>query len=569
MASWFRSLTQTFTGVASEDFNTWLSDHYNVTPPAVPEFYAGSVKDALTLGQREGRAVMVWLHSQRGPLTDALVRTVWQAPEIRQHVAEGRMLCWAGDVCRAEPSSLASYLRIAKFPAVALVRPTLQQDDARAGRGGRQTPVRFALLFALPADAGPHRIIQELRRSFALQLQERQLCEMMRNMTVQAEEARRQAELRQQEMQVLLQQEAEEAPLFCALYESEFSEAHPAFFEASFEEAVAEARRNERLLLVWLRSPANEEADIAFGTRVWPSEVTQAFVAEHFILWVGNVDRWFGAVQLRQLLQLQAAPALVALRPMSVFDVDGVGFLFGSVLDGTPCEHPAGTAWRVAGWLDASNAQSLGEEGGPVVDLLVGLGEHCEAERVAADAERELRSRELEEWRQLRVQQDAEMQESLEKDRASQRQELEVEAARAAASDDADAASAMQQELLAPSSLTTQRQEKAKGLLSRSEPFGDASSRSTIVVRLPTGKRLQRVFSDADMVAAIYDWVDCAAELEALGASEEGPSGTAFEVPEKFILCVTFPRQPLSDREVSLRNAGLCPNAVLAVSPTD
>lgn len=572
MASWLRSLTQTFTGVASEDFNTWLTDHYKVVPPEVPEFFAGGIKDALMQGQRQGKAVLVWLHSQPGPLTDALVREVWQATELRQHVAEGRMLCWAGDVCRSEPSSLAAHLRIRNFPAIALVRPTLSDVGASAVGRARQAPVRFTMLFALPAEAGPHRILEELRRSFALQLQERQLREMagsmMRTMTAQAEEARLQAELRQQEMQVLMQQEAEEAPLFCAIYESEYSEAHPAFFEASFDEAVAEARRRERLLLVWLRSPANEEADKAFGTSVWPSEITQAFVAEHYLLWVGDVDRWLGAVQLRQVLQLQAAPALIVLRPMSVYDVDGVGFLFGRVLDGTPCEHPAGTAWRVEGWLDASHSSLFGEDGEAIVNFLVGLGENWEAQRVAVEAERELRNKELEEWRQLRVLQDAEMEESLEKDRAIQCQRSKLEAAGDAVQD-TDRALAMQQDLLTPSPLMLQRRENAKRLCSQCEPNVDQSSRCTIVVRLPTGKRLQRVFDEADTVAEIYKWVDCAAELEALVSSGDGGSGTTFDVPEKFLLCVTFPRHPLADREMSLRCAGLCPNAVLAVSSVD
>jgi len=251
---------------------------------------------------------------------------------------------------------------------------------------------------------------------------------------------------------------------------------------------------------------------------------------------------------------------------VSVYEVDGLGFLFGRPLDGQPCEHPAGTAWQVKGYLDASSPGVLGD-GEPVVDFLCGVGEAWEAERQEAEAQRFARERESQERHALREAQDAEFQESLRIDNARQ------QAAEAAAGE-AKAAKVRE-----PSVLELRRQTAAAEMRERDAAAygaGPEGEQCKLVLRLPNGKRVERAFGAADRVAAVYEWADCAGELAALAQSagaegdrSSGVSPAGFEVPEHFVLCVTFPRQPLTDKDADLKSSGLCPNAVIALSATD
>lgn len=386
---------------------------------------------------------------------------------------------------------------------------------------------------------------------------------------------------------MLRKREAEEIPLFCALYESEYDGGHPAFLEMTFAEAVAEARQQERLLLAWLRSPANVAADHAFGSKIWPSEIVRALTEENFVVWAGDVERWFGPAHLQQVLQLPGVPALIVLQPMSVYEVDGFSFVFGHVLEGTPCEYPAGTAWKVLDWLDASKPEVLDDGEVAVAEFLCGAGTRWEEQRRQAENERMTRQQEADEWRALRDMQDVEFVESLRKDQEMERKRQAVAAAAPSpASPSAGVSisaptvpslSAVRvpsaEEL--PSALVLRRRAAAERLAAQTALPVDDRFSCQLVIRLPSGRRLERTFNASNSVAAVYEWADCSVELQALAAAPGGDTARrasasiASEVPEHFLLCVTFPRQPLMDRGINLRSAGLCPNAVLALAPTE
>mmetsp|Transcript_37669 Transcript_37669/g.69619 ORF Transcript_37669/g.69619 Transcript_37669/m.69619 type:complete len:596 (-) Transcript_37669:82-1869(-) len=419
----------------------------------------------------------------------------------------------------------------------------------------------------------------------------------------------RQRHLQASKDEVLRQQEFKERLVFLANYETAFGLQHPPFLDGSFIDAVSSARNRGRLLLVWLRnSQSSPEVEKIFGNSIWPTPLMQDLVAKRYVLWQGDTERWLTSSQLRQVLGLPSTPALVVLQPQACdlspsHDRLIGGGIFerptpsvhvpgeGRALAGEPCEFPSGQRWRVFGHFDAPDPQALCE-GEPVVQFLLEVTQREEAERRQADeqkwvsriAEWQL----LEETRLLREQQDREYQEALCVDQERERRRRtsssgDSEAAEQPAHEPVPQASAAAAELRGqhssepaePSRLSLRRRSTAERILADERltaPTGGSCCR--IVVRLPSGNRIERAFAADGPVSRIYEWVDCAAELLACErAADSGKPRTGwpleFEVPENFILSLTFPRQPLRDREVTLKEAGLCPNAVLALMQID
>lgn len=159
------------------------------------------------------------------------------------------------------------------------------------------------------------------------------------------------------------------------------------------------------------------------------------------------------------------------------------------------------------------------------------MSQHGDASVVrlaAKEARRQEEERCREEARRLREEQDQEYQESLQKDQ--QRSSLSAARRRSA------------QEL--PKEATAPRKDGCH-----------------LVLRFPCGRRAERGFTAEQTLSEVYDWADCAGELAALSG------GTAFEVPEKFLLATTYPKAVLKDQKKTLRQLKLLPSAVLTVCP--
>jgi len=373
--------------------------------------------------------------------------------------------------------------------------------------------------------------------------------------------------------EVLRRQESNEAPVLRARYEAEFGAQHPPFLELTFWDALAEAERIGRPLLVWLRSTRRREIDGVFGKRIWPNQAVQDAVAEHFLLWFGDVDRWLTPSQLRHKLRLPSVPALVVLTLLTAQQARLGRRLLGQPLDGAPCEFPAGTTWKVIRSFDLSRVQVLGQEcANSVATFVRECGELCAEERRRATAT-ESRLREFQERNAPPEEQNSEaappelalpeLAESLRADEDATREGHSPLSLRRRA---------------AAERLLAAEREGPGGLL----PEGPAHDSCRVVVRLPDGRRLERTFSAGSPAAAVYEWAACADELELLAAAAAGGDSVAcaaaagassssprVKVPEHFMLNLTYPRRELPRSEVSLRDAGLCPSAALALSPTD
>lgn len=358
-------------------------------------------------------------------------------------------------------------------------------------------------------------------------------------------------------MQELMRTEDEERPCFAGIFESKYGMAPPDIFEGTFAEAIAIARVERRLVLVWLYDSGS--VSDALCREVLGGQVFKAFASEHFFLWPGDTERWALPMQLRSLFRLTSLPSLLVLKPLSVYDVPEVA----DPSTGLPVEFPTDTAWALLGAWDAT---SSGVDEQLVVNFLAEHGERAQEEVRLLEEERRFQQEYAEEARLLREQQDREVEESAQKDRERaeaaelERQAAEQEQMRAnaelAEKAAVEAAAASKKEALKEA-----RQKAAAQLLVEQASPPDHVCK--IVLRLPTGRRVERKFDADDKLAVVYEWADCCGELSGL------QGGESFDVPSKYHLATTYPRTALTDQARSLRELQLLPNALLALNPED
>ncbi|CAE8678960.1 unnamed protein product [Polarella glacialis] len=377
-----------------------------------------------------------------------------------------------------------------------------------------------------------------------------------------------QATQQQARREELRRTEDEERCCLSGVFESKYGVA-PAFFEGSFLEAWATARSKNRLLLLFLYSPQGGESGAASHPlcdalcQALGGEALKACVQKYFVLWGGDAERWLVPVQLFQLLRSPTLPSLLVLKPLSVYDVPGVG----EASAGVPVEFPVGSAWVLLGGWDCA---SSGTSEGSLTAFLAEYGEQALQEAQLREQELIFQREYAEEGRILREQQDLELEESLQKD--IERAEA-LEGEKRAAEEEAQRA---EREAAERASLAVRRVAAATLLLAADSSSADAPTPSSgegvaaaescrLQLRLPGGQRAERSFAADEQLEAVYHWADCCGELSGLRSASSG----RFEVPEKFQLATTYPRAPLLDRSRTLRDLQLLPNAILALNAED
>jgi FAS-associated factor 2 len=165
--------------------------------------------------------------------------------------------------------------------------------------------------------------------------------------------------------------------------------------------------------------------------------------------------------------------------------------------------------------------------------------------------------------RQLREEQDAEYQRSLEADRERERKRQEERAAaEAAQQQERDAAAAAAAALAAEEvrkaefTASIERRRSEKRLSLPDEPSADVPDTTLIRIRLPNGATHQRRFMSSDQLQIVQDWVDGLESHEHL----------------KYSLATTYPRRVYTgrvDMVQSLKELELMPQAVLLVQPQE
>lgn len=354
---------------------------------------------------------------------------------------------------------------------------------------------------------------------------------------------------------------------FDAWFASRYGSPAPVFLKDSFGEAVRAALAEERLLLIWFHqeeSPATE----SLCRRVFQNELVLSMISKTYVLWAGDVAR-FEPGQLSRLLAITRYPALVVCQPLRHnFDVGPyclewpLGTFAQPLLKCVPTEDGGG--------LDSDQA---------IAALTATAEDHQDTIR-AREVESQQRTLRLAEERRLREEQDQEFQESLLADQfaAAQRetealappsaatetpmanQDLGAVAEAAACADsEAEAAKRAKAESEQKAEVERQAEEKQRlerraAILAMAEPAPNGNYTAKLSLKLPSGERLQRVFSAQQCLQEVYEWAHCCR-----------PEAR----PKTFELSMTFPARTLTDRSASLADLGLAPSAALFLKPGD
>lgn len=295
------------------------------------------------------------------------------------------------------------------------------------------------------------------------------------------------------------------------------------FMQLSHRDALQFARRETKLLFVYIHSPLHHESEV-FCSQVLASPEVGAYVNANFVAWGGSV-RDGDARAFANGINVSAYPYVALLDSVSG---SGTSLVMS-------CE----------GFLD--------------VDGLIGACEEAlSSQNTSLDSAR-ARVAEADANRRLREEQEAAFAESLARDAARarevevQREREEAERARIAEEQRVAEEKKMREEEAERARLETiesRRVEKTKALKLRDEPQDGAEGVSKLAIRLPDGSRAERRFYSTDTIADVYDFVDT---LEDLDEAE-------------YSLITNFPRRTFARGDtVSLVDAGVHPNGALFV----
>ncbi|CEM12143.1 unnamed protein product [Vitrella brassicaformis CCMP3155] len=311
----------------------------------------------------------------------------------------------------------------------------------------------------------------------------------------------------------------------------------PRFLPGSFGAAVADAKRQLKLLVVYLHSD-DAAPTASFCREVLGDEFVRSMLDEHFLVW-GDELRHREGDRVARLLRCRRYPHMSIVLPASLDELRQIAIMEGEI-----------------------NRDN-------VVANLTQCLEHMEQHR------EEIRRRQAqhEHDRLLRAQQDAEYEESLrldaerDKERQKQRQiEMEREAKLRAAQEAAIERARVREE--ERQAIKREREAKADAFRKEDASFAanppPKATLTKIALRLPSGVRVERDFLRSATVTTLYEW---AGALPALTAERKGG---AVDVPVRFILGSSFPSRQLEAAGTqTLEEMGLCPNAMVLLTQLD
>lgn len=296
-------------------------------------------------------------------------------------------------------------------------------------------------------------------------------------------------------------------------FETEYGPRHPTFFQGSYTQALDQAKRSLKFLLVYLHSPQHENTP-GFCRTTLCSDVITDFFNDHFIFWAGSVSASEG-YKVNNVLGASTYPfmALICYLEDRATVVDKI-------------EGPMATEELLA--------------------RLATVMEHYGTFLAAARAEREERNLN----RRIRQEQDEAFLASLAADQEKERKAKEEQQRRQQELEDEQRIQNEKQQRLQEK--LRERQRKEQSLAQEPE---DNDKATKILIRLPNGNRLERRFLLADQLQTVYDFVDT--KIEHSSADEE----------DLYDLVTNYPRKVYSDHNISLRDAGLYPQAMLFIQP--
>eukprot|EP00933_Yihiella_yeosuensis_P043245 TRINITY_DN3799_c0_g1_i1.p1 TRINITY_DN3799_c0_g1~~TRINITY_DN3799_c0_g1_i1.p1 ORF type:complete len:448 (-),score=116.47 TRINITY_DN3799_c0_g1_i1:201-1544(-) len=318
-------------------------------------------------------------------------------------------------------------------------------------------------------------------------------------------------------------------------------------FDGSFEAARAEAFNSGRLLVAAVNGVSSaltndESKDEGVQSLVFNSEEVSLLLQENAIYWKGSVS------ELRdphvEQLAPSGTPSVAMVLPLAV---DAMKVL--ATPDGTCKEKVVGA----------------------IVEALEAFEAHQQA----------VQARLLSEDAQLRMEQDEEFAASL----AADRERLDLEEALRLSAEEAAKASkdstqdakceeaqvqdtCLEERAESPTDdsssllhLVETRRAVAERFISETDKVSMDQGTARLVLRLPTGERVERTFAASEPLSRVLSWAECCQYLP------EGENRD-LKVPASFDISTSFPRRLLSSEEgdKSLVDLGLVPSAALMLN---
>ncbi|XP_039250601.1 FAS-associated factor 2-like [Styela clava] len=253
---------------------------------------------------------------------------------------------------------------------------------------------------------------------------------------------------------------------FITEYEELYGERHPVFFQGSYADAQNECRRQMQFLLVYLHGPDHQDTPDFCNNTLANDDVIQ-LVQRNFVFWSCSVNKPEG-YRVSRAMRENTYPFLAII-----------------------CQYQG--KMTVVGRLEGPlTSQELMEQASAII-------ERFEPTMIAARAERAERDM----TQQIRSEQDAAYEQSLQQDKEKEKKKLEEE----------ESKKKKEQELLDKEKMKEeaenrylQRKQECKKALS-TEPDPSHSEAVKLLIKLPDGSRLTRVFLSSQPVKAIHDFV--------------------------------------------------------------
>lgn len=338
----------------------------------------------------------------------------------------------------------------------------------------------------------------------------------------------------------------------------------PPFSKESFGDTVKGCLAEGKLLLVWLHQDESPATEVLCRDVLQNPIIFRNF-RKSFRIWAGDVCR-FEPGQIARLVGATLFPTLCVLQPLR----NGYDQAF--------ClEWPLGSfaqpLFRIS---PVSRGELLNAD--EAIAALSTAAQDLQDRTAAREEQQQRRASQVSEARMLREAQDREFEESLLADQVAQVSRMEGAAAgaepqvatvsevvpptaeapsaqapadssasttsQAAASGAAEAAAAAAES----EAEEAQRQARGAEILATAEADPASSATAKLMVKFPSGERMQRVFRAEALLSEVYEWAHCC---------RKSPEPRFFEI------CTTFPTKCLVDKEATLLSLGLTPNAAL------
>ncbi|KAJ1989803.1 Ubx domain-containing protein [Dimargaris cristalligena] len=309
-----------------------------------------------------------------------------------------------------------------------------------------------------------------------------------------------------------------QASRFISEFEREYGESRPQFLEKAYSQAIEQAKREMKCLLVVLVSP--EHDDTAEFSRRLTNENFLTFLVQHDILVWGGCARYKDAYEVSCTLQASRYPFLAVVAPRS-----RNGSVRMSVVE------------RIEGLLpiDQVMAQILAKVQ-EVNDALASL-RRAREEREGA--------------RLLREQQDQAYMESL---RADQEKERKLREKREAEERRQLEMQRLKEEKARLQELKQQYRQYIASHLA-SEPGPDEKNVARFGIRFPDGQRITRKFRATETLKDVYDFVEVRRADDLDESTSALPPPADYQHAYDFILVSPMPRQEFKERGLTIQEA--------------